>query len=194
MLDLVVIEDPKAAAAALDPVRAGLLAALAEPLSAAGLAAKLGLTRQKVNYYLRSLEALGLVKSAGEKRWGGLTERRLIASARSYTVSAKALGPLATDPARSRDRLSARYLIALAARAVREVGGLWRRARDEDKRLATLAIDTAIHFRSPGDRRAFADDLMQAVTALAARYHDPAAPDARAHRLVVLAHPLPKED
>jgi len=42
--------------------------------------------------------------------------------------------------------LSARYLIALAARIVREVAGLTRRAEQQDKRLAVLAIDTQIRF------------------------------------------------
>jgi NTP pyrophosphatase (non-canonical NTP hydrolase) len=97
---------------------------------------------------------------------------------------------LDNDPARASDRLSARYLIALAARIVREVGELARRAEREEKRLATLALDTEIRFRSAADRSAFADELAAAVTALASRYHDPAG---RSHRVVVAAHPLPDE-
>lgn len=63
MLDVSVIEDSAAAAATLDPVRARLLAELAQgPASAAMLAARVGLPRQKVNYHLRTLEAHGLVE------------------------------------------------------------------------------------------------------------------------------------
>jgi hypothetical protein len=40
---------------------------------------------------------------------------------------------------------------------------------------------------------AFAAELTTAVTTLAARYHDEAAPGGRPHRLVVVAHPLPHE-
>lgn len=190
MLDVDVIEDPAAAAAALEPVRSRLLAALAEPASAAALAARLGIARQKVNYHLRALEAHGLVRPAGQRQWGGLTERLLVATAASYVVSPQALGPLAADPARNRDRLSASYLIALGARLVREMAELWRRARAADKRLATLAIDTEIRFRSPIERAAFTRELVSAVTGLAARYHDEAAPGGRPHRLVIVAHPL----
>ena len=100
------------------------------------------------------------------------------------------MGEAATDPARSRDRLSARYLIALSARVVREVGQLARGAEQAGKRLPTLAIDTEVGFRSPAEQAAFADDLATAVTALAARYHDDAG---RRHRLVVAVHPVPKE-
>ena len=191
MLDLDVIDDPARAALALDPVKRRLLAELASPASAASLAARVGLTRQKVNYHLRALEAHKLVAPAEERRWGGLTERLMVATATSYVVSPAALGPIAADPARNTDRLSASYLIALAARIVREVGDLWRRARENDKRLATLSIDTVIRFKSPADRAAFTNDLANAVAMLVARYHDEAAPRGRPHRLVVAAYPAP---
>src|SRR6476646_7662206 len=110
MLDVEVIDDPAAATVALDPVRSRLLAELAEPASAAALAERLGIARQKVNYHLRALEAHRLVAVAGERRWGGLTERLLVASAASYVVSPGALGPVASDPRRGADRLSASYL------------------------------------------------------------------------------------
>lgn len=194
MHDVDVIDDPAAAVVALDPVRARLLAALSEPRSAAGLAEQLGLPRQKINYHLRTLESHGLVRLADERRWGGLTERMMVATAASYVVSPAALGAAANDPARTSDRLSARYLIALAARIVREVAGLARRAEEQGKRVATLGIDTEIHFKSAAERSAFAEEMAAAVTALAARYHDPAAPGARPHRLMVAAHPIPSEE
>jgi DNA-binding transcriptional ArsR family regulator len=193
MLQVEVIENPEAAAVALDPVRSRLLAELAEPASAATLAARLGLARQKVNYHLRTLEAHELVEVAEERQWGGLTERLMVAKATSYLVSPSALGPVAADPGRTADRLSASYLLALAARIVREVGDLLRRSRELDKRLPTLSLDTEIRFRSAADRAAFSSELTQAITGLVARYHDPAAPEGRPHRLVVVAHPLPHE-
>ena len=55
-----------------------------------------------------------------ERLWGGLTERLMVATAASYVVSPAALGPIGADPARNNDRLSASYLLALAARIVRE--------------------------------------------------------------------------
>jgi DNA-binding transcriptional ArsR family regulator len=192
MLEVEVIDDPGAAVVALDPVRARLLAELAEPGSAASLAERVGLARQKVNYHLRTLEAHGLVRVAEERRWGGLTERLLVATAASYVVSPGAMGEAASDPARATDRLSARYLIAVAARIVREVGALARRADAQDKRLATLALDSEIRFRSAAERAAFTEELAGAVTSLVSRYHHPSAPRGRWHRLVVAAHPFTK--
>jgi DNA-binding transcriptional ArsR family regulator len=194
MLDVEVIADAAAAVSALDPIRSRLLAELTEPASAAALASRMGIARQKVNYHLRALQDHHLVAEAGERQWGGLKERLLVATAASYVVSPGALGPVAADPDRSDDRLSASYLIALSARAVREVGELWRAARAKNKRLATLSIDTAISFRSPADRAAFTSELSDAVTSLAARYHDESDSQARSYRLVVAAYPKPKED
>jgi DNA-binding transcriptional ArsR family regulator len=193
MLDIQVIDDPAAATVALEPMRSRLLAELVEPASAATLATRVGLARQKVNYHLHALEAHGLVRLAEERKWGGLTERLLVATAASYVVSPGAMGPVAVDPSRERDRLSASYLIALGARVVREVADLDRRATETGKRLATLAVDTEVRFRSAADRAAFSSELTEAITKLVSKYHDESAPGGRAHRLVVVAHPLPQK-
>jgi DNA-binding transcriptional ArsR family regulator len=190
MLDVAIIEDPSAAAVAVEPIKSRLLASLAEPASAATLATRLGIPRQKINYHLRSLEDYGLVQVAEERQWGGLTERVMVATAASYVVSPAALGPVAADPRRTSDRLSASYLIALAARIVREVSTLMRRAAEARKRLATLSLDTEISFRSAADRAAFTQELTDTVTRLVSRYHDATTPGSRAHRLVIIAHPL----
>ena len=190
MLDVEVIENPAVATVALDSIRSRLLAELSEPASAAALSARLGIARQKLNYHLRALESSGLVHVAEERRWGGLTERKLVATATSYVVSPVALGPVASDPARARDRLSASYLIALGARIVREVSNLIHRSEAAGKYLATLSIDTEIRFRSAAERAAFSRELTQSITTLAAKYHDESAPGGRAHRIVLVAHPL----
>ncbi|MGH3963469.1 MAG: ArsR/SmtB family transcription factor [Pseudonocardiaceae bacterium] len=190
MHDVEVIENPAAAAVALDPMRARLLAELAEPGSAGALALRIGISRQKLNYHLRTLEAHGLLELTEERKRGGIIERVMQATAASYIVSPAALADAGADPDRTADRLSARYLIALAGRVVREVGSLVRRAGAAGKRLPTMAIDTEIRFRSAEDRAAFADELTAAVLDLAARYHHD---DGRPYRLVVAAHPRPEE-
>jgi DNA-binding transcriptional ArsR family regulator len=192
VLDIQVIDEPATATVALEPMRSRLLAEMAAPASAATLAARVGLSRQKVNYHLNALEAHGLVQLSHVRKWGGLTERLLVATAASYVVSPGALGPVAVDPKREVDRLSASYLIALGARVVREVGDLVRRAKETGKRLATLSIDTEVRFRSATERAAFTAELTEAIAKLVSKYHDESAPGGRAHRVVVVAHPLPQ--
>jgi len=189
MLDVAVIQDPAAAEVSLDPIRARLLAELAEPASATMLAARVGLPRQKVNYHLRSLEQHGLVELVEERRKGNCTERLLRATAASYVISPAALAAVAPDPARAPDRLSARWLLAVASRLVRDMGELISGAAKARKPLATFAIDGEVRFASAADRAAFAQELASAVTALVGRYHDETAEGGREHRVIVAVHP-----
>ena len=189
MFDVAVIEDPAAAEVSLDPIRAGLLAALSEPGSATSLAGRVGLPRQKVNYHLRALEKHGLVELVEERRKGNVTERVLRATAASYVISPAALAAVAPDPGRAPDRLSARWLLALAARLVRDVGSLLTGADKAGKRVATFAIEGEVRFADARDRAAFAEELTTAVTELIGKYHDEAAEGGRPHRLIVAIHP-----
>jgi DNA-binding transcriptional ArsR family regulator len=189
VLDVAVIDDPAAAEASLDPMRARLLAELAEPASATMLALRVGLPRQVLNYHLKALERHGLIELIEERRKGNCTERVLRATAASYVISPAALGSMQPDPSRAPDRLSARWLLALAAQLLRDVGELVSGATRAGQRVATFALDGEVCFASAGDRAAFTEDLTNAVSALVARYHDEAAPGGRYHRLVLAIHP-----
>ena len=173
MIDVAVIEDPAAAEAALDPARARLLAQLTEPASATMLAAAVGLPRQKVNYHLRTLERHGLVELVEERRKGNVTERLLRATAASYVISPAALAAVAPDPARAPDRLSARWLLALAAQLVRDVGDLHHRAPDGRSRSWPRSPWTArCGSRPPPTGPPSPRSCTSAVTSLVAKYHD----------------------
>ncbi|MCX2952487.1 ArsR/SmtB family transcription factor [Lentzea sp. NEAU-D7] len=189
MFEVAVIEDPSAAEVSLDPVRARLLAELVEPGSATMLAAKVGLPRQKVNYHLRTLEQHGLVELVEERRKGNVNERLLQATAASYVISPTALAAVQPDPARAPDRLSARWLLAVSARLVRDVGTLITGATKAKKRLATFALDGEVRFATAADRAAFAEELAGFMTQLVAKYHDEQAEGGRPHRVVVALHP-----
>jgi DNA-binding transcriptional ArsR family regulator len=193
MLDIEVIEDPAAAEASLDPIRTRILRELAEPASAAQLAAKVGLPRQKVNYHLKALEAHGLVELVEERRKGNVTERVVCATAASYLISPAALASVAPDPHRFSDRFSAFWLLALASRTVQEMGKLIAGSAAAKKKLASFAVDADITFRTAADRAAFAEELGVAVTRLVDKYHDGGGPGGRRHRLVVALHPALKE-
>ena len=194
MLDLEVIEDPEAAEVSLDPIRSRLLAELAEPASASSLADRVGLPRQNVNYHLRALEEHGLVELVEERKKGNMTERVLQATALSYVISPATLNGVEPDPSRAPDRLSARWLIAVASKLVRDVGELVAGATKARKRLATFAMDGEIRFASAADRAAFAEELAASVTSLVSKYHDERAPRGRDHRVIVAVHPSLKPD
>ncbi|HET9252358.1 MAG TPA: helix-turn-helix domain-containing protein [Candidatus Eisenbacteria bacterium] len=182
------------AAVLMDPVRQRLLAHLAEPDSASGLARKLRLPRQRLNYHLRALERIGLVELVEERRKGNCVERILRASARAFLISPEALGVIGLPADEPADRWSAAYLIASAGRAIREVASLQARARREKKSIATFTVDGEIRFRSAETRAAFAQELSNAVARLTAKYHDEKAPGGRGFRFLAAIHPTPKQE
>lgn len=169
--------------------RRQLLEALAEPDSAAGLARRLELPRQRVNYHLRLLEREGLVEFVEERRRGNCVERVVRATARAFVISPEALGRVGDGPA-SEDRASVGALVGAAASAIRQVAALDARARSAGKRLATLTLDGEIRFRSAEARGRFLDELVAQMGRLAAKYHDDRAPGGRRFRMVTLVHPV----
>lgn len=184
------IREHEEAAALLEPTRLKLLGALAEPDSASGLARRLGLPRQRVNYHLRELEKVGLVRLVEERKKGNCTERVVAAVARSYLISPEVLGPLGADPDRVEDRFSSAYLVALAARAIRELAVLRERADRAGRKVATLSLHTEVRFASAEDRNAFAEDLANAVAELVREYHTPGGDESgRLYRFLLGGYP-----
>lgn len=188
-----VIEDGGRAQMLLHPARLELLANLDSPSSAAALAQRLGLPRQRVNYHLRELERERLVEVVGERRKGNCVERAYRRTAVSYAISPSALGRLGTRPEDVQDRFSSAYQIALASRAIRDLGELQSGAERAGKQLATFALEVDVRFASPEARHAFGEELATAVAELVRKYHDEAAPAGRAFRLYLGAYPRPKD-
>ncbi len=184
-----VIAEPARAAAMLQPLRLEILHELREPDSAAGLARKLSLPRQKLNYHLRELEKEELVEFVEERRRGNCVERLLRASARYYVIDPAALGALAADPAQMQDRFSSAYLVAVAARAIRDLAVLREGAKKAGKRLATFTLQTEVLFASAAHRQAFTQELTNTIARLAAKYHDEKAAGGRRFSFFLGAYP-----
>ena len=185
------IRDPDQATALIQPERLKLLAALLTPESAAGLARRLDLPRQRLNYHLRELERVGLIELIGERRRGNCIERVVRATARAYVISPEVLGGLGHSPDEARDRFSAMHLVQVAARTIREVSDLLTRAKASGKRLATLTLDMRVRFATPTTRARFAQDLTTSVAALVEKYHDEETPGGRECRFVAAAYEKP---
>ncbi len=168
------IDDPARAAIALHPIRRKLLEALTAPDSAAGLAKQLKLTRQKVNYHLRELEEAGMVEATGETRQRrGCQERLVRATCASYLIDPTALGlSSAPDPESMKDRFSSSYLIALAAKAIRDLSVLRRRASSVGKKLPTFSMHADVSFGSQQALHAFTEDLSNSIAECIARHHE----------------------
>ena len=182
------------AAVLLRPLRARILGELAEPATAAGIARRLDVARQKVGYHLRLLEKEGLVELVEERRQGNCVERVVRATARAYLVSAEALGALAQSADGVQDKVSAADLVALAAQGAREVAQLRQQADAAGKKRATLTLQSEITFANAQDRAAFAEDLATTFSRLLAKYHSPDSPKGRTYRLTTFSYPKPAQE
>lgn len=183
-----IIQNPEKAAVLFQPGRLELIEKLAEPDSAAGLARRMGVPRQKVNYHLRELEREGFLEFVEERRKGNCTERLLRASAREFLVAPQAGAAAFTD------KFSAAYLVSTAARMIRDLASICLRAHRAGKRVATLTLETEIRFSNAESRAAFTQELAEAVAKLAAKYHNEGADGGRRFRLVAAAYPVLKHE
>jgi DNA-binding transcriptional ArsR family regulator len=193
MDSLQVVRAPGRASVLLQRTRRQLLGHLGEPESAASLARKLGLPRQRINYHLRQLEREGLVETIEERRKGNCVERLVRATARSFVISPEALGILGPTSEAAADRFSTAYLVSAAARAVRDVAVLDSDARKAGKRIATFTLEAAVRFANAEARAAFADELAETMARLVAKYHDDKTRGGRRFRLLAAVHPAVKE-
>ena len=185
-----VVSNPRHAALLAAPIRQRILEALEEPGSASTIAKTLGLARQKVAYHVRQLEENGYVWLLREEQRRGCTERIVQRTARYLVASNELFGTAGLDSRRLRDKFSSEYLMALASRMSKEVGEAQAAAERAGKRLPTLSTDVEVRLRSPAEREAFAEELIEAVARLVTKYHDDKHPDGRSYRLVVGAYPI----
>jgi len=184
-----IVQDAGRATALLSPLRMKMLERMGEPQSASSLGRELRVPRQKLNYHLRELERNGFVEFVEERRRGNCTERLYRAAARHYVIDPAVLGRLGADPQQMQDRFSAAYLVAVAAKTIRDVAQLRERAQKAGKRLATLTLQADVRFASAADRAAFVEELTGEIARLVAKYHDEHAEGGRSFEFLVGAYP-----
>lgn len=193
------VHDPAGAAALLHPLRRRILEALGEPDSAAGLARRLHLPRQRVNYHVRELARAGFLERAGQRRKRNMIERRYVAKARGYVLSPELLGRLGADRRQVEDTFSASYLLALTSQVQSELGRASEEAAAKGKRLATLSISSELRFESAEQRAGFAKALERAIVDVIGRFASPACladghpGPGRPYRLVLGCYPIPPQ-
>jgi Helix-turn-helix domain len=190
-------ERAHAAALLHHPLRLKILAALAEPDSATGVARRMNLPRQTVNYHVGGWARPRFLARAGRRRRRHLFEQCYVATARGYVLSPELLGQLAADPAHVTDTFSAKYLLGLASKLQSELARSAELAAAAGKRIATLSINTELRFASPEQRAAFTSELQRAIVEVAGRHSSPfskadgSAAEGRPYRLVLGCYPIP---
>lgn len=66
---------------------------------------------------------------------------------------------------------------------------LRQQADAEDKRVATLTLETEVCFADPRSQAAFAEELAEALAGLVRKHHDADSPTGRRYRFMVGGYP-----
>jgi DNA-binding transcriptional ArsR family regulator len=192
----VVHDRGRAATLLTHPLRLKILAAMERPESATGVARKMRLPRQTVNYHVRALARAHFLERAGRRKRRRLFEQCYVATARGYVLSPDLLGGLAADAARTQDRFSADYLLALASTVQSELSRVQDAAQQAGKRLATLSFNAPLRFLSAEQRERFSAELQRAIVEVVGKYSAPfttedgSAGSGRPFRLVMGCYPI----
>jgi DNA-binding transcriptional ArsR family regulator len=152
------------------------------------LAARLGESRQRLNYHLRELERGGLVELVEERQRRGRVERVLRATAGAVIVAPAVAGELPAE----QDRFAVDALLTATARTFNDVARMREGAARSGKRLVTFAIEAEVGFDRPADIIRFADQLADKVAELASQFAATGA--RRRYRLLIGGLPAGPED
>src|SRR4029453_1643140 len=181
-----VLDDLEALPVLGHPLRVQILEALPPPASAAAVARSVHQPRQKVNYHLKELERVGLVRATGERRVGNFVETLFQAVARAYVVSPRIAW---ADPRRV-EALTEQHSLAtlhlLGERLQRDAAALLDRAAFEGEQIASASVVAEVRFASEADREAFVDGYLRATAELLDRYGKK---QGSAYRVVLAAYP-----
>jgi DNA-binding transcriptional ArsR family regulator len=185
------------ASALLHPLRLRILDALREPDSAAGLARRFRMPRQKMNYHVRELARAHFLERAGQRRRRNMIERRYRTTAQGYVLSPELLGRMGLPREHAEDVLSAAYLLGRMAVAQAELVYASREAATQRKRLTTLSVSAELRFESAEQRAKFAAELQRSIIDVIGRFASPhtmadgSAGAGRPYRLLLGCYPIP---
>jgi DNA-binding transcriptional ArsR family regulator len=180
------VRDPDTLQALAHPIRVQVLEALRDEASAATVARRIGLPRQKVNYHLKELERAGLVQAVEERRSGNFIETIYRAVARTFLVSPEVAwaGPRRMETLRSQHSLQT--LVLLGERLQRDAASLLDLAAFEGAEVASASVAAEVRFASEEERQAFLREYLEALGPLLERF---GTKEGAPYRLVLAAYP-----
>ncbi|MCK9906034.1 helix-turn-helix domain-containing protein, partial [Frankia sp. Cpl3] len=147
------MEAPEQAMVLLNPLRAEIVNKLTEPGSAAEVARMINETPQRINYHLKALEKVGLVRRVGTRQVRNLVEVLYQAIARTFVLS-ESLNWNPETVKKMKDQGSLSHLITTSERIKRDALLLMERS-DESTDVPSATLETAVRLKNQEERQAF---------------------------------------
>jgi len=173
--DVYRLETPEQALALLNPMRAEILQLLAEPASAAELARQMSQTPQKLNYHLKSLEKVGLIRRSGTRQVKNLIEALYQAIARSYVIP-DSFGWSEDLTQRMKDQGALRQLVNVSERIRTDALRLME-VSDSEEEVPSAVLETDLSLPDEKTREQFLRDYADAVRSVVRKYQAQGAPE-----------------
>ncbi|WP_240041214.1 winged helix-turn-helix domain-containing protein [Paenibacillus ginsengarvi] len=166
--ETVVVQDPQQAVALLNPLRALILANMHEPVSAAEIGRMMGQTPQKINYHLKALEKVGLVRRMGSRQVRNLVGVLYQAIAKSFILS-DALGFEPETVRRMKEDGSLSHLVHTSDKLKRDALRLLERS-EAGMAVHSASLSATVRLAGEEARQLFVQDYLEAVRQLTAKY------------------------
>ncbi|RAL22549.1 winged helix-turn-helix domain-containing protein [Thermoflavimicrobium daqui] len=190
MQEAYLVQLPEQATAVLHPLRGEILAQLSEPASATEVARKIGEKPQRVNYHLKILEKVGLVRRVGTRQVKNLVEVLYQAVARSF-ILADSLGVQPEMLQRLQDQHSLAHLI-YTSEQIKKDALLLMDQTDEGEVISSATLSTQIYLASEGEREAFVQEYVSMLKELASKYQSKEVN--HPYQVVLAVYPEPRKE
>lgn len=162
------LETPDQALALLHPLRVEILRLMQEPASASEIGRQLREPPQKINYHLKALEKVGLLRRSGTRQVKNLIEV-LYRSIAKHFVIPESFGWSEETVNRMKDQSALSHLIAMSERVRTDALALME-ASDNSLPVASATLETEVFLPEEADRQAFLRDYAAAMRQLADKY------------------------
>lgn len=186
IVETYLVESPEQAMVLLNPLRAEILNKLTGPASAAEVARMINETPQRINYHLKALEKVGLVRRVGTRQVRNLVEVLYQAIARTFVLS-ESLNWNPQTVKKMKDQGSLSHLITASERIKRDALLLMERS-DENADVPSATLETAVRLKNQEQRHAFVQEYVQMVKQLVEKYQSASSED-EAFNVIVAVYP-----
>jgi DNA-binding transcriptional ArsR family regulator len=186
------LEYAEQAVALLNPVRSEILRMLDQPASASEVGRLIGEPPQKVNYHIKSLEKVGLVRRSGTRQVRNLVEVLYLAVARTFVIP-DTFGWTEELQSRMKSQGALKHLITAAERIRRDVVQLMDASTDDGGEIPSATLELQVKLRDEATRETFVRDYTRMLGELTERYGgaaaDSAGHEANVFRIVAAVYP-----
>lgn len=180
------IELPEQASALINPLRAEILSQAKEPRSATEIAKLLQETPQRINYHIKMLEKVNLVRRVGTRQVRNLVEVLYQSIAHTFLL-AESLSIAPHLIQKMKDQGSLMHLIHTSERMKKDALLLMEQSEQEEE-IPSASIQMQLHLTNEEQRKQFIDDYVEMVKQLIGKYQSKSM-DSTPYQVLVAIYP-----